>query len=266
MRYPRVSYPAVLQIARRRWKRRLSGSHPGDVDEWWMTDIHGDLGAEVKWSGYGANFDDYVFEEARNDIEALVNKSDAEGLDSDQIEGKAACHLYRAVEDARVETPVLDDPGFWRYIVVAHMWNFTVWREKKATFSVAAGSEDASAGPSDRFKPYIDGRTSTECLPTRMYLRIKALGGLEYGHLAWAVSGGTDFWRSHVLRVRTGEYPPLVRAMVQRQAETSTRLSSDPLRVFAKELNRTLVSLVPGILNDRAADDLVGELWERQLA
>lgn len=265
MRYPILSQPAALQVAQQRWKSRLSGSRPEDVSAWWMADLYGDLSAHVKWWGDGADLDESVFEEAREEVESLVNGGDTEGLDSDQTEGKAACRLYRAVEYARVQTPILDDPGFWRYVVVAHMWNFTVWRERQAAFSAVAGSEDAAAGPLNRFKPYIDGRMSTECLPTRMHLRVKALGGLEYGHLAWAVSGGTDFWRSHVLRVKAGEHPPLVRAMVKRQAETSTRLPTGALRVFAKELNRTLVNLVPGLLNDEAADGLVGELWERQL-
>ena len=214
--------------------------------------------------GDGPDLDEQMLEKARHDIETLVNGNGAEGLDYDQTEGKAAWRLCRAIEDACVETPALDDPGFWRYVVLAHVWNFTVWREQRAAFA-AAGSGQDEVGMPTRFKPYIDGRRSTECLPTRMYLRVKALGGLEYGHLAWAVKDGTDFWRSHLLRVRAGEHPPLVRAMVKRQADPDTRLSTSLLRVFAKELNRTLVNLVPGLLDDEAADDLVGELWERQL-
>lgn len=56
-----------------------------------------------------------------------------------------------------------------------------------------------------------------------------------------------------------------MRAVVRRQADPQTRLLTDPLRAFAKELNRTLTNLVPALLDDDAADRLVGELWQRQL-
>ena len=66
--------------------------------------------------------------------------------------------------------------------------------------------------------------------------------------------------------MKAGEHPPLVRAVVRRQANAATRLLTDPLRAFAKELRRTLTNLVPALLTDEAADELVGALWERQRA
>ena len=221
-------------------------------------------------------------------------------LDSDQVEGKSALYLYQAIEHAGVTAVALDDPGFWRYVTLAYFWNFAIWREFRA-FSASTAStdtdEDAAAGKgvgtdagvaagknvtadtdasgedsahanlaelSNRFTPYIDGVRYGDCVLLRMYLRVKSLGGLEHGHLAWSVKGGTDFWRSHILRVQVGQYPQIVRAMVRRQADTKTRLNATPLRAFARELNRALVNLVPDMLDDSEADLLVGEMWERQ--
>lgn len=90
-----------------------------------------------------------------------------------------------------------------------------------------------------------------------------ALGGSEHADLASAVPGGTDLWRSHILRVRIGEHPPLVRAIVRRQSDQGKRLTTNPLREFAKELTRTLTNLVPALLDDGEADDLVAEIWNR---
>ena len=173
------------------------------------------------------------------------------------MEGKAACVLYEAIETCGMDITALDDPGFWCYLSLAHLWNFIVWREETAF------SDDGIA--MQRYRPYMDGRLSHECVPSRMYLRVKALGGLEHQDLAWAVRGGTDMWRSHILRVKSGEHPQVVRAVVRRQAKKESRLFTKHLREFAKELTRSFVNIVPALLDDDAADALVGDLWDRQL-
>ena len=254
-----ISFLATLRIAE---NRIVVGSRQGGSS--WIEDLGNDLGDAVKWWGEGDGLDTDILDEARLDIEALLRGDEIVVLDRDQIEGKAACRLYRALMDAQVETVTLDDPGFWRYVALAHVWNLVTWREP-AAFAIAH-SEDGTLEPKESFRRYVDGHNSRECLPARMYLRVNALGGLEHEQLAWAVRGSTDFWRSHILRVKVGEHPPLVRAVVRRQADAATRLPTDPLRAFAKELNRTLTNLVPALLTDEAADELVGALWERQRA
>lgn len=254
-----ISLLATLRIAE---NRIIAGSPHGDST--WVEDLGADLGDAVKWWGEGDELDTEILDEARVGIEALLRGDEIAVLDRDQIEGKAACWLYQALIDARVETVTLDDPGFWRYVALAHVWNLVTWREP-AAFAVD-NSEDDGVKPKESFRRYVDGHNSRECLPARMYLRVDALGGLEHAQLAWAVRGSTDFWRSHILRVKAGEYPPLVRAVVRRQADTATRLPTDLLRAFAKELNRTLTNLVPALLTDGAADELVDALWDRQRA
>lgn len=259
MKYPMISLPSTLRIAENRIV--TSSRHLGTK---WIEDLASDLGDAEKWWGDGEKLDIAILDDARHDIKALLLGNEVTTLDRDQIEGKAACRLYQALVDARVKTATLDDPGFWRYVALAHMWNLVVWRESGAF--TATQSEEGNPEPKESFRRYVDGHRFHECVPVRMYLRVKALGGLEHGHLAWAVRGSTDLWRSHILRVKVGEYPALVRAVVRRQADAQTRLLTDPLRSFAKELNRTLTNLVPALLDEDAADELVGALWERQLA
>lgn len=258
MKHPMIVRSAALRIAEDRIVAGLSSVASGMID-----DLSHDLADAVRWWGEDPRVEVSPLEEAQHKVEELLTSGSAADLDRDQIEGKAACLLYRALEDAGVETPALDDPGFWRYVCLAHFWNFVTWREPRAF--TARRSDEGSQEAGENFKKYVDGHNSRECVPTRMYLRIEALGGLEHAHLAWAVRGGTDLWRSHILRVKAGEHPSLVRAVVRRQADTSMRLMTDDLRAFAKELNRTLTNLVPALLDDDAADQLVGELWERQL-
>ena len=227
----------------------------------WPEDLELDLMEAVAWVGEGERLDIEPLKAARREIEDLLRGPSSVGSDRDRIEGRAAVILYAAIEDSGSDVQALDDPGFWRYVALAHLWNLVAWREP--AFRPSSSEEPVS---STRVSKYVDGKNFFNCVPSRMYLRVKCLGGLEFGDLASAVRKGTDFWRSHILRVRAGEYPPIVRAMVRRQAGVDTRLDTDPLREFAKQLNRTLVNLVPAMLDDDAADRLVGELWERHLS
>ena len=257
MKCPMITRSATLRIAEQRIAEasRRSG-------DYWIDELDSDLTDLVAWWGEGNELDIAPLDEARREIEALLRSGDASGSDRDQIEGYAAVLLYRALDGVGIETDSLDDPSFWCYVSLAHMWNFIVWREPRAF--EAATANDALASR-QRFHRYVDGSMAHECVPVRMYLRVNALGGVAHQQLAGTVRGGTDFWRSHILRVKAGEHPPLVRAMVRLQADENSRLLTDDLRRFAKELNRTLTNLVPSLLDDEAADELVGELWERQI-
>jgi len=259
MRYPFLEESATLRIARVRI-RESAGLAAGAAAAG-RVDLAGDLQDDLRERGDGPVFDPRTLEDARSHIERLIRPSapEAAGLDKDQIEGLAAIELHRALTESSATVPMLDDPGFWRYVALAHLWNFAAWREPKAFVPTEAQDRDGD-GP-EKFKVYVDGKKFTECVPTRMWLRVNMLGGREE-HLAWAVRLGTDFWRSHILRVRLGEHPAIVRAMVRRQADEATRLTTTQIRQV-KELTRTAGNLVPALLDDEAADRLVGELWDR---
>ena len=249
MRYPIITYQSLLEIAKARVARNER-----------LNDLELDLGNAVKWYGEGTEIDTEPFEDLRWSVEGLIDGQDPgqeEELDPDQVEGKAAVELFGAINDAEVPVAALDDPMFWSWVSLASLWNFIIWRQPTA-FAQADGSADA-------WNQYVDGRLSYECVASRMYLRVVALGGSEHAHLASAVPGGTDLWRSHILRVRVGEHPPLVRAIIRLHVDPTTRLPTNSLREFAKELNRTLTNFVPTLLNDKEADALIGEIWNRHV-
>ena len=75
---------------------------------------------------------------------------------------------------------------------------------------------------------------------------------------------GSDFWRSHVLRVRTGTAPELTRALVEMQKDDDRRLATDPLRAYARRLNRVWTNVNLNLLDKDQASALIEELREPQ--
>ena len=172
--------------------------------------------------------------------------------DRDRTEGRLAIRLHQAL--SHVDPSVLDDAGFWRYLALRHFWDVIQWREPKA-FKGLDSSEKAIK--------YVDAIKPTESVLTRMYLRAVAIGMNEAepgdeDQLAYALSTATDFWRSHVIRVRTGTAPPLVRAFVRRQERD--RMSTEPLREFAKAINRTWTNVELNEYDETEAARLLEEL------
>lgn len=91
-----------------------------------------------------------------------------------------------------------------------------------------------------------------------MYLRMTALGGSKYGSHASRLRRSTDFWRSHIFRVRSGSAPALVRAMVEFQHENS--LKTRELREFAKRINRTWSNVLLNLYTQDEAAELLRKL------
>ena len=229
MRYRTISLDDCRSVAR----ARVEGGAAPDVP--------------IEERGPGALFDLDPVREVAEQIAAM--RSDA--TDRDRVEGQAAVALYEALED--LDRVALDDPGFWRFlsIKVADFWEFAVWRERSA-FEKQKG-----------YLKYVDATRPTECVLTRMFLRIMALGGGQdeerrYRELAPALPKATDFWRSHVIRVKTATSPAVVRAFARMQRERP--LTTKPLREFAKYLTRLRSNVVLGIYDDREADELIDEL------
>jgi hypothetical protein len=201
----------------------------------------------VQGNGTEVDLDDIraAADAVRDEMQAALKGPYAERY---RLEASAAAILYESLQhiDADTAGDPRDDPGFWRYLSLAYFWDFIAWRESRA---FAKGN----------FEKYVDGRTATECVLTRMYARGAAVGGLDHLRSSEAVQG-TDFWRSHVLRVRTATAPPVVRAFVEMQ---KTRpLGRDDLREFAKALTRTWTNVVPAIYDDDDAGALISELRE----
>jgi hypothetical protein len=79
-----------------------------------------------------------------------------------------------------------------------------------------------------------------------MYLRAQVVQ--EDQSLASAVTRGTDFWRSHVIRVKTGSTPDLARAVTEQQRDDHMKVG--PLREYAKRINRRWSNQVIHILDE----------------
>jgi len=181
---------------------------------------------------------DAFCESLLKDLDAAV--ASEKGIDKDMFEGVQAGYFHRAAQHLPMQ--VLDDPGFWRYLSL-NLWEMVSWREKLSEKNI---------------RTYMDGTSSSECVPLRMFLRAQAVQiGASY-ELAGAISTGTDFWRSHVIRVRVGAYPPVARAFATMQRDD--RLSTNPLRSFARRLNRIGSNVVLALYDDEESTALLAEL------
>lgn len=232
MRYPTIAADQVERI-----RADLARGDLADVAE------------VTRWAGVGEDIDLGKIEQASFAIRASFEIERSEGdADLDRFEATAAIELAQALEDVPLD--VLDDPGFWRYLTVAHFWWLVEWREHKAF-----ATEDWA-----RIRIYVDGTRPSECVMTRMYIRARIAQEAGNSQLAAAVPKAADFWRSHIVRVRTSYWPAMVGALVTSQAED--RMTVEPLRSFARRLNRTGANVVFATYDVDEARSLIEELRE----
>ena len=223
MKYPTIPQHACERIAQSRFEGQTVAAGP-----------------DTSWAGSGDPIELGAVQNLAAELAAEVAETSAS--DRDQFEGRASGALLLALSDVPPE--VLDDPGFWRYLSLEHFWTFISWREVKP---FADGN----------YLKYVDGRDSSEAVLNRMYLRAKAVGS-ESPELAGALSRAGDFWRSHVVRVKTGTAPAVTRAFVRMQQDE--RMKTEELREFAKKLTRTWTNVVPYLYDDDEAAELLREL------
>lgn len=230
MRYPTIPLSKADELA----KLLLAGQRPA-------------IDPAVSWTGNGAEVDIALLDVAVGRMKSawLDFQASGEGAKPEEFEGLVAGELHRALRDYPVEA--LDDPGFWRYVSLAKLWWFI---------------EEREAGPLGRGNhlTYIDGLRPAECVPLRMFLRAQAIRNDDDYHLASSMKQATDFWRSHVVRVRTGGAPPLARGLTRLQA--AERMPTEELRQYAKRINRLWTNVVLDRLDDDEADRLMRELYD----
>lgn len=231
MRYPTLTARSAQGLA-----RQLLNDSPIDAS------------APTQWLGRGEEFDLGQAGSCAKEIGADLQAFREEGAsrDLDRFEGQASAKLHRSL--AGVPPEVLDDPGFWRFLTIEFYWTFVLWRERSAFES----------GDFGRYRQYIDGTNPAECVLLRMFLRgqiSEERGGYD---LASDIPFGADFWRSHILRVRTGSAPIVAQAFVRSHARD--RLSTDELRDVARQLNRLWSNVVPYGYEPAEADALIAEL------
>lgn len=202
----------------------------------------------VVWRGVGESVS---FEALDLIVGALRAELDHRGSDpaltsdKEPFEGQLALAIFGELDSLPVE--VLDDPGFWRFLAITRFWWFVEWRE----------SEPLARG---NVLTYVDGRRNSETIPLRLYLRAKAVATSGDPQLAKELTKCTDFWRSHILRVRTGSAPPLAAAFAEMQKNSDTRLSTKPLRSFARRVNRLWTNVQLSVYDSKQAAQVIEEL------
>jgi hypothetical protein len=164
--------------------------------------------------------------------------------DRDRVEGWISGRVFDALK--QVPMDILDDEKFWTYLAARYFWRFICWREESALVS-------------GNIETYFKGSKGADSIPLRLYLRSQAVVRADGGHdLEDAVSKGTDFWRSHVLRVRVGRARRLARTLVTTQRDD--RMSTPVLRQVARRINRLWANLVLYEYDEAAASRLLSEI------
>jgi hypothetical protein len=200
------------------------------------------------WRGDGESIDFEPLDDILDGLKEDLGKLGIEPTltsDKDPFEGKVAIATFPFL--ASLPPEVLDDPGFWRYLAAGRFWWFVQWRE---AVPIASG----------RVGTYTSANRNTEQIPLRLFLRAKSISGGSDLSLAGALTKSTDFWRSHVIRVRTGTAPPVARSFAEMQANELTHLSTEPLRAYARRLNRTWTNVNLNLLDGDEAAALISEL------
>ena len=186
-------------------------------------------------------------EKVAAELERTARSPDLATATARELE-RVESEICGAVHEALCTLPIeiLDDQRFWRYLAVRYFGEFIVWRESKA---LANGN----------IAKYFVAGTGVESIPLRLFLRGQAVvspnGTYE---LASAVPAGTDFWRSHVLRVRTGRSSPLARSFAEMQSKE--RLTTTPLRQLARLINRMWANVLLTEYGQRESSKLIGQL------
>lgn len=177
-------------------------------------------------------------------IDALADPNDET---RERVEAAFCGRVHAALDQLPIE--VLDDQRFWRYLAVRYFAGFVVWRE-------------SSALTQGNVAKYFEPSVGVESIPLRMFLRGQVTRTADGNYdLASAIPAGTDFWRSHVLRVKTGRAPGVTAAFALMQS--TDRLATIPLRALARLVNRMWANVVPTELNEGAGSRLIGELRSR---
>jgi len=227
MRYPVLTESRCRELA----EQLVSGTRPA-------------IDASVQWAVVGDDLDLDVAPIARAAQQITEGAFEWTDPDKDRYEGKAAVVLYEILSPLPPE--IIDDRGFWAYLAIRHFWDFIAWREE---LPFAKGN----------YLKYVDAKAPTESVLTRMFMRAQALHDANGVALAGAIPKATDFWRSHIIRVRTGTAPHVATAFARRQLDS--RLRSTPLRMSARRLNRLWSNLVPYVYGDEEAEAVIGGVW-----
>jgi hypothetical protein len=176
-----------------------------------------------------------------------ADKLRASGLASDAIEGRLSLPLYSHLNE--LPARALGDPDFWRFFAVEVLRDFVFWRDGMDCSQASFGLGSARRIP--------------DCVPLRMFNRAHLATTISHGAPdpsaeEIVVSGGADFWQSHIFRVQNRHDPRLVKLLVE--GDRSGLIPNvEVLRQVAKDIKQRRANIVLELQNEV---ELVGTLKE----
>jgi hypothetical protein len=162
----------------------------------------------------------------------VAEKLRAKGLQADAIEGQLSITMYRYL--LGLPAKVLGDPDFWRYLAVEVTREFVFWRDGEDCSQASFGLGSARRIP--------------DCVPLRMFNRahlahaIEALTG-DMTSEEIVISGGADFWQSHIFRVQNRYDPRIVRLLLN-GVRSGAISNVGALRQVAKDIRQARANIV----------------------
>jgi hypothetical protein len=211
------------------------------------------LGSQVgkpEWRTCEVESDDVDFEELLRELRMEASVKNAQKLSDqklspDEVEGILAIKLHTILSE--LPAIVLTDPDFWRYVAVNELSEFVFWRDGSNCSQASFGLESARRIP--------------DCVPLRMFNRIhiiktSSIGVSDEKLQRLAISGGADFWQSHVFRVYNRFDARLVLQLLEIKDEYQFSAAGG-MRIVPKEIRKVRANLLIESLQDSASKQML---------
>jgi hypothetical protein len=181
----------------------------------------------------------------------------------ESLENEFAGPVHAAMSALPLEA--LGDVRFWSFCAARCFWRFILLRQHKSVIEgrrrVVRSMLESSPDEGERVLPlnrYVLGRDHYQ-IPLRLFLRAQAVGDDQDFLDEHLLPEGTDFWRSHILGVRTGAYPTWARALVEAQYEQQLKIEEQ--RPPARRINRLRVNVSPILHDESEAAAIIAPYW-----
>lgn len=181
-----------------------------------------------------------------DDIRALFEDAKRRSGSSHKegAEARMSLELYGALKD--LPATVLSDSDFWRWIATAELYDLVTWR-------------DGTPGKGPKMQSYGAQATQVnwDCVPFRMFARADIAERVAVAHPTFelprdaASLGGTDVWRSHIMRVRASYAPIYVGDLLL--AVEDGKAPTTVVREVAKRIRRLQANVMLELLPPEVA-------------
>jgi hypothetical protein len=203
-------------------------------------------------------------EHAATDLFEKCRKTKKFGANLDQLEIDATAGVFSAFDG--LPLPALGDVEFWSYCSARYFWGFISLRQRSSILKARGQrvkqmlSEDALAAEEESvpLRRYVLGKDHYQ-IPLRLFLRGQAVNGDGAFIEDNPVEKATDFWRSHILAVRTAAYPSWARPLLGAQSKAKYKI--DDQRPAARKINRIRANVSPVLHSEAEAKAIVEPIW-----